>query len=756
MSSQTVYFDNPQTITTLQNQVGSVPNQVNTTLVNAGRQFFANKYTFPYGLGTYKVDVIPVQTFDKFSMPKFGSNYDISLWKYTGAYDTIANSDFLVSVPSVRTNEILTPVYKSASGANILDGMGSFFNPFEDGMYIRKYANANSSPQDQISPSLNTKFNTFVNLCQSGTTSSVDRNAALDAIQADSEYQFIRDNIKVPAKIWPQVKNVGGNSFSLAPLKALVSDGGSNLVNTLSDGVSTFTTQVSVSTYSATGNLLPPSQNVNSTGGKMGLFLYFMGNTNQPDNIYNDSLLTTAISSLGYVVVVCSGNHLSARYQTNNTGTLSLSKLLADKLISRFDVNSTTDPYYISPVSGYGSPADNVLGNPSYSYDTFNRTTHGRYYMGLNNPAAAVQELYLYKIKCVLEGLGLADKIDFNNTLAGSSSLGFSTVCMLNNLLPSPYNGISSTYTIPGTSTKPFLYKIKAGLAGQGLAFNYDRKALPQSLRLKLDIADNMMITALNCPMAYVTGDSDQALVGVNQYNMMWQTMSQVTWENRTQTAVNNHEESCTIFVPVSSHAVSGKLAFEFETATSFGNGFLNNYVNGWTCPLQPVFPLVDDALQSGISNNIASNDYEGLRRFVAFQMWAHRYLGLGYPVSVTALRTLGYRVDLGPTHCDILTSFQNVHVGPNSVLSYDSNFDLSLNTKFSAPSIVSTGAFSSSSLAVSTTGSFGSIIASAVQFGNTLQTTQSALSATDTTIAYKIPIVVNGITYYISLTAAQ
>lgn len=38
----------------------------------------------------------------------------------------------------------------------------------------------------------------------------------------------------------------------------------------------------------------------------------------------------------------------------------------------------------------------------------------------------------------------------------------------------------------------------------------------------------------------------------------------------------------------------------------------------------------------------------------------------------------------------------------------------------------------------------------------NTIATTQSALAAVDTTIAYKIPIVVNGTTYYISLTASQ
>jgi hypothetical protein len=67
--------------------------------------------------------------------------------------------------------------------------------------------------------------------------------------------------------------------------------------------------------------------------------------------------------------------------------------------------------------------------------------------------------------------------------------------------------------------------------------------------------------------------------------------------------------------------------------------------------------------------------------------------------------------------------------------LSYDSNYDVNLTGK---------------NFLVSNRGSFGTVIAS------NLRVTSSALPDTDTTIAYKVPIVVNGTTYYISLTAAQ
>ena len=59
-----------------------------------------------------------------------------------------------------------------------------------------------------------------------------------------------------------------------------------------------------------------------------------------------------------------------------------------------------------------------------------------------------------------------------------------------------------------------------------------------------------------------------------------------------------------------------------------------------------------------------------------------------------------------------------------------------------------STGSISN--LSVSATGSIANLFVSGDTLLNTIATTQSALAATDLVIAYKIPIVVNGVTYYI------
>jgi hypothetical protein len=78
--------------------------------------------------------------------------------------------------------------------------------------------------------------------------------------------------------------------------------------------------------------------------------------------------------------------------------------------------------------------------------------------------------------------------------------------------------------------------------------------------------------------------------------------------------------------------------------------------------------------------------------------------------------------------------------VGPKANITYNSVYDITIDN---------------AGLNVATTGTFGSVAATNLVATN-LAVTSSALAATDVTIAYKIPIVVNGTTYYISLTAAQ
>ena len=71
--------------------------------------------------------------------------------------------------------------------------------------------------------------------------------------------------------------------------------------------------------------------------------------------------------------------------------------------------------------------------------------------------------------------------------------------------------------------------------------------------------------------------------------------------------------------------------------------------------------------------------------------------------------------------------------------------------TNAAQPNITSTGTLTSLSVSGNVT------VNNTLTFSNIVQSSNTTpLAATDTTIAFKVPIVINGVTYYIALTAAQ
>ena len=52
--------------------------------------------------------------------------------------------------------------------------------------------------------------------------------------------------------------------------------------------------------------------------------------------------------------------------------------------------------------------------------------------------------------------------------------------------------------------------------------------------------------------------------------------------------------------------------------------------------------------------------EYDTIKKFILYQMLAHRYLGSEFPVNIEAFQTLGYKIDLQPTDCEQSQQTQN------------------------------------------------------------------------------------------------
>jgi len=53
----------------------------------------------------------------------------------------------------------------------------------------------------------------------------------------------------------------------------------------------------------------------------------------------------------------------------------------------------------------------------------------------------------------------------------------------------------------------------------------------------------------------------------------------------------------------------------------------------------------------------------------IALQLSVHRFLGKDYPVPTQAFRSLGWIINIMPTHCYIATEHQYLIVDPTSYL---------------------------------------------------------------------------------------
>jgi hypothetical protein len=741
--SQTINFVPPSFASNIQGQIGTVQGQVTTSkVVSTARAIYADGYTFPTGLGPYHADIIPLQVQDKFSQPLFYANTETEpLFTSTGAVDVVGNYDMVIGVPSQRTTPVYDLVYTGAF--NTCSSLSAFNVPLEDYFLV---AAGNYNPdyvgKQVMGPELRDKCQAFADLCFSGSTTTGARHAALATIQADPQYQSIRANLKVPAKIFNNV--VSGSDFVYDNLLAL--DNLTPLVNTGSDGITAYNTKLSRSSYSATGNMLLPSKNQNAINNKMGLHIQFMGDGCNPDNIGLCAWTASSIASLGYVSVILPCIPWDELYQRLDTSTKSLSKICAEKLLPSALVT-------------------NVMMNPNsyvhYPYSTLFSTASPALYrltVQPQDPAAQlVMERYFYQIKCVLNQLGLAPSIDFNNVIVSGISRGGVPLTHAHRICT---NGLAQVYNDPtNPAQKAFLWKSKAMINMQCVFYDFTIKRTFGNNNLFNNKFRIGGVSPLKIPMITITGDADVDLANISQFTMGYNLQAQVQYQLTAQSMVTSNTPPATVsrnamknsfvmYVPATAHvgfptfATGANDDGEQTWGASIAPGFSLNWGNPWKIDQYCEFPLKSDVIQSGLLDEYSYNQLESYRRLCAYQLIVHRFLGSEYPVPDVALNTLGYRIDQAPQAVDYNLYFQSLRVG-ECEFNYDVYSNVMINRGFMA-----TGP---SGFITSKTGTFTSGIST-----NSINVTQAALPATDTTIAYKIPVVVNGTTYYISLTAAQ
>jgi hypothetical protein len=721
MSTQTVYFNNPSSITTLQGQVGVVAGQVNTTTVNATTinptmissfnttgainnlsvNRFVDKYTINNGLGPYKVDAVPICFRDTFAMPKFSNNLSTTTgavgpsYSATGVggyhyteqlFDTFVGHDIVVYLPSARTTMETTPVFKETVQGEC-DNLGSFGITLADfnGPLASYYNTADQWTATLGSSTLGALFNTFYALGRDPNSTTGARTTALNAIYADPDYATIKNRFKYPFKIFDQIKS--GSDFQFEQLYSL---SGAALINTGTDGTQ-YPTQITSTTYAATGNLLPVASNANAISNQMGLFIFHMGDGN---NIAIDTF-AHQVASWGYAVAYIPGTPMSSR--TSKFGlTKNIAKMLADRDIPLMSATGTLAGYFFTGGAAnvwakYDSTVDNNVSSAA-GVNGFWR--NGFRQMFATAPAQLVMERYYYQIRCVLEKLGVGRYINYNNVVVGGISGGGYANIAISNFLT---NGLSTQYRINGGYVP--LFRTKAFIGLQPNIFEFSQK-IDAAAANNNNIYNNRYavgIKVLPCPFIAITTDGDTGnTVGMAsplsdfRYNHQLQTMFQCTKQAGMVSgagglaAVQNLARSAVFYKPGTAHTDIIQLGTlrvgdGQYSASIYNESYYTEWKNGWYLNLNPQWPAIDNVYESGLQNEIAYTMTSDIKINTLIELMAHRFLGNDYPVPQSVIQSVGIKADIAPTHCDVITETEYLRVGPLAQMSYDDNYNIVL-----------------------------------------------------------------------------
>ena len=669
---------------------GSIDNLTTNNINNKNKIYYDN-YTMPHGIGPYQVDAIPILVKDKFKMPKFTANRPTDPYFYSPEqYDTQAYPEMVIFVPSKRKELIATPQFKQ-SVANECDNLGAFNMSFED--YCLGTGRAGI-----VGISLNNKVQAFKTAVQDINTTVENRTTLLNNILNDPDYKFLKDNVKLPFKVWDQVPDNSGNFV----FDDLLDEKNIPLQNQLLNG-SYFKTKMTRSSWPLDNNgnpteLLPIEQNVNACGpidpitgenttplnpnNKMGLFFFNLGLGTSHWSQY--SLIPGLVASFGYIVIVNVSHPISSSFANFNSKK-TVSKLLADKIIPNFDINDPNGTYYINPNNAY-----NNEGFTSQQSITRSRLRAG----SLSPPAKLIIERHTYQTLCVLRKLGLYNKIDFTNVVHGALSLGGIVLNVIHDLQPT---GICSQFTLnnldgSSSNVKPYLYKIKAMIGWQTIHQDVSNLSNSNSFtsyvsELNRNNRFSVGMGALKVPFIYFTGDGDlYDRIGTgntydNLFNGTAQTIFQLTKLSQDSNVDQILANSMVIYKPVTGHSPAGYKNDLYDGMVSNIYPAYNWLDGGHKFSQYAQWPSISNIAESGFANEDAYRGYEDYKTQIAIQLAAHRFLGIDYPVNTQAFSSLGWRVDLMPTHCDILTEYEYLRVGPTSYISYDVSYNIVLET---------------------------------------------------------------------------
>ena len=674
-------------------QNGSIDN-LKTNKINNNKKLYEDKYTFPNGYGPYQIDAIPILIKDKFRLPKFSQNKSTDPYLSEGNYDTRAFIEMVVYVPSKRKNVITTPIFKQQN-INENDNLGSFNVALEDYL-LNNYKTTN--PPGNLGYNLNKKVKDFVDACKLNTTTSEQRIILLNNILNDSDYQFIKNNVKHPFKVWDQVVSNGEFVY-----EDLLDENKIPLINKLNNDI-LYKTQITRSSYPLDNSdnpteLLPITENINASGvkdpitgldkpldpnNKMGLFIFSMGNNFT--HLNPTSMVPGLVASLGYIVIVNTSNPINSGFIVTKAKK-TVSKLLAEKVID-LDFNTFDNEYYININNAYsneGGPTALTISRANFR--NANLSIVGR----------TVYERMIYQELCVLRKLGLYNKINWNNVIMGGLSAGGFSMNVIHDLVDN--NGNAKQFNlndisgnpkldISGNPVKPLLVKLKAMIGWQTIHTDLSNLTNDQKLDVHY-LADkarnnryNIGINVLKCPFIYITGDGDAQdnnLKGQDLFNSNAQIIFQLTKKSIDPVIDMIFADSMVLYKPCNGHLQIIDNNFGGITQVYTASFFQSWLTGGFEIPQYAEWPSISNVVDSGLKTQLGYTQYEDLKTMIALQLCAHKFLGVNYPVPTNAFGELGWRTDIMPTHCDILTETQYTRYGPLSYISYDNKYNLSI-----------------------------------------------------------------------------
>ncbi len=654
------------------------------------RKVYEDKYTYPNGFGPYHVDAIPIILKDKFKMPKVNtSNLPTTTLVGTQDFDTRAFPEMVIFVPSKRDTVQTTPLFKQQT-VDQNDNLGSFNMSLEDWCLT-------NAREGLVGKTLNDKITAFRNLITptSATFSSSTeaRTTALNNIKNDSTYKFIKENVKVPFKVWDQKVVNGEFSFT-----DLTDENSVPLMNQLLDG-SYFKTQVVDTTWTL-DEMLPIEKNTNACGpldgngqnstplnanNKMGLFIFNLGNGQTMSNTPIPAAIGS-IASMGYVVILNFGNPINSGL-LNIKSKSTLSSLFSNNTISQYVSYDLNNDYFINQNSAYTNEGNATTAQP-------NRANFRN--AALSTPCKLIVERQMYQQICVLRKLGLYDKINWSNVVHGGLSGGGYNMIVSHDIQPVAGTALTTPakatiFTLnnsSGVSTgvKPNLFRIKALIGWQSIFTDLTNVTLasqkngPYTTDLGRNNKYNVGIQVLKVPLIYMTGDGD-AYDKINTWENLFNTTAQTIFQ-WTKKASDSPTEivfanSMALYKPSNSHLPV--IDFNNGEYTSF---YPLSFLQGWTTggyelPQYVEFPSMSNTVETGIQSELAYVQYDDIKTIFALHLAVHRFLGVKFPVPTNAFGNLGWRTDMMPTHCDISTEHQYMRVGPEGEITYGTDYGL-------------------------------------------------------------------------------